>query len=238
MNSSNVTLHEAPWYTRAARKVLAPWLFGLTSQELVCSSVSFSQFGEDLLVKKLLSGVECGTYVDVGCYDPIYLSNTYLFYKLGWRGLLIDANPETIPRLQQMRPRDTVCHFAVGTKTEDVSVVTFDAGMFATLKSNLSLVPEDFRANPRSYNVQQRPLAVLLREANLDQIDFMDIDCEGSDLDVLASNDWSKYRPSVIAVEDHSRGTDVSDTHRFMVKQGYVLRARALITSIFARGDL
>jgi len=55
---------------------------------------SYSQEGEDLILLRIFEKKRIGFYVDVGSHHPFRFSNTYLFYRLGWRGINIDANQE------------------------------------------------------------------------------------------------------------------------------------------------
>src|SRR3569623_976818 len=76
---------------------------------------SYSQFGEDAIVQKILKKKN-GTYVDIGAYHPDLYSNTYAFYKRGWRGYAIDPNPRSKFLFRWFRPRDELIHSAVGEK--------------------------------------------------------------------------------------------------------------------------
>ncbi len=66
---------------------------------------SYSQEGEDLIVERMVSK-RSGFYVDVGCHHPFRFSNTYLFYKKGWSGINIDANPKSMKLFNRRRSRD------------------------------------------------------------------------------------------------------------------------------------
>jgi hypothetical protein len=61
------------------------------------------------------NGVVGGFYVEVGAFDPFMYSNTYFFYKKGWRGLLVEPNPTAFKRLCELRPRDTVINTAISS---------------------------------------------------------------------------------------------------------------------------
>ena len=70
------------------------------------SSLTYSQFGEDCVVRSYFNGDEIGFYLDIGCNDPITYSNTWLLYLKGWKGIAIDANPTLIERYKSTRTRD------------------------------------------------------------------------------------------------------------------------------------
>ena len=79
--------------------------FLVYSDEVEFGRLSFSQYGEDLVLGSLLAKKE-GFYVDVGSYDPIRFSNTYYFYRQGWRGINIDPMPGSKKIFDDRRPRD------------------------------------------------------------------------------------------------------------------------------------
>ena len=93
---------------------------------------TFSTEGEDLLIERLFySLIEKdpgyrGFYVDIGAFDPIVSSNTYLLYRRGWRGINIDANPDALPRFDTHRPRDINLNAAVGDEGPPRSYFKFD----------------------------------------------------------------------------------------------------------------
>jgi len=195
---------------------------------------SYSQYGEDIIAGALLNK-PTGFYVDVGAYHPIVISNTYLFYRQGWRGICIDANPGALELFKQKRPRDILVHSAV---SEQEGVAQFNitaAGPTAHLEgAGFSGVASEKLA--RTINVQKRRLENILRE-NLppgQSIDFLSVDCEGHDLEVLRSNDWQKYRPQVIAVEDFHEDSS-SDICNFLAPLGYRHVLRTGVTRIFSR---
>ena len=108
---------------KAIKKHLKPykWLHHMISNkklhadELWNSRLSFSQFGEDLVLESLfeLRGINKGFYVEVGAFDPLLLSNTYFFYKKGWRGICIEPNPISIEKMKSRRPGDIHLNLAV-----------------------------------------------------------------------------------------------------------------------------
>lgn len=74
---------------------------------------SYAQSGEDVVVDAILSRQKTGFYVDIGAYHPKVFSNTYLFYKRGWRGICVEPNPEAKILFQVARPRDVFVNVGV-----------------------------------------------------------------------------------------------------------------------------
>lgn len=197
--------------------------------------ISYSQFGEDLYLTSLLGYEKAdGTFVDVGCFHPVVYSNTYIFYQRGWRGVAIDPNPELAKVWSRFRPEDQFVNAAVaatsGSKRYRVN------RRFAAC--NRLLAENDTQqATADEYDLQVPALSLtqILKERLKDKtIDLMSIDCEGFDLDVLGTLDFSVYAPRVIAVEDSDMALD-SAIGKYLVSRGYVQRSHIGLTKIFAR---
>src|SRR5262245_5522584 len=87
---------------------------------------SYSQEGEDLLLRRILNGQQKGFYVDVGAHHPMRYSNTYLFYKLGWRGINVDAMPGSMELFRKVRPRDINVEAAISETGEILKYYMMD----------------------------------------------------------------------------------------------------------------
>ena len=223
---------------RALRKWLTPLLWDCTSAEMQCANLSYSQFGEDVICSYLFENGFTGCQVDVGAFHPMLLSNTYALYRKGWRGLAIDANPAVAPLFERFRPADTFVHSAVGREKGTVEMALFEDGAFNCTTDQLARVPERLRRNARRVTVPINSLAAILDEKNIQTVDFLNVDCEGNDLNVLQSNDWSRWQPRVICVEDHAGNWQQSEIVTYLGTLGYTLKFRAVFSSIFVRNDL
>lgn len=172
---------------------------GLTQPQLC-----YAQDGEDLVLARLLENRENGFYIDVGAHHPSRFSNTYLFYLRGWSGINIDAQPQSMSIFKKYRPRDINIECGIGLLKGVESYYQFNEpalNTFDTREANIKNVhPYKIIG---TVNVEVRRLdEVLEKYLKKDQIiDFMSIDVEGKDLDVLKSNNWSKYRPRYILAE-------------------------------------
>jgi FkbM family methyltransferase len=222
---------------RILRKGLLEWLSGYSSPELAMGAVTWSQFGEDRLITTLFERGFTGTFVDVGAFHPIYLSNTYNLYLKGWQGWAIDPNPEMQGLFARLRPKDKFIQSAVGSQAGSVTRSLFDEGTFNCLNEHMDSVPEKYRKGARTLTVPSRPLAAILSDHKVERMDFLNVDCEGADLDILQSNDWKRWKPRVVCVEDHAEEWQSSDIVRCMGSYDYSLKYRAGLTSIFALRD-
>ena len=77
---------------------------------------SFSEEGQDIILKSIFRNVEIGTYLDIGSFKPEYLSNTYKLYLAGWRGVCIDGNPSLKRIWAEKRPEDIYWNSIAGKR--------------------------------------------------------------------------------------------------------------------------
>jgi FkbM family methyltransferase len=186
--------------------------------------ISFSVTGEDLVLDAILKGLKCsnpGFYVDVGANHPYRCSTTWRLKSRNWRGINIDASKQSIALFQKYRPEDINICSAVSDLPSNLYLVSnkrdpFGSGAYVTD----SPPPEDPSARTEAVNVCS--LASIL-ETHLPRgvrIDVLNIDCEGHDLSVLRSNNWNKFRPLLILVED-TYNTPPSPIELFCNKAGY-----------------
>jgi len=183
-----------------------------------------------------------GFYVEVGAFSPCRLSNTYFLYRQGWRGITIEPNARAAWAFRWSRPRDIHLSCAVG-KTDGVTAFQC-AGYSAINQIAAEFAEERLEPTVNTVDVPCLRLSTILdRHLPPDvSVDLLSIDCEGADLDVLESNDWTRFRPGAICVEDfgwrhawHSGGTDIS---RFLMLKGYHAFAWAGPSVMYAQDNL
>lgn len=200
---------------------------------------SYSQEGEDMVLRSLVGRKEEGYYVDVGAHHPTWYSNTKHFYDLGWSGINIDANPGSIAIFRRKRKRDTNIEVGIGEEGilefyqyKDPAFNTFDANLVAQRKR------EDNHSPKKSIPVSLMPLSKVLKSslAPNTKIDFLNVDVEGKDFEVLASNDWDNFKPYFILVESYGRQLpEISQdrTYQYLTSKNYELVASTKNTLIF-----
>jgi FkbM family methyltransferase len=204
---------------------------------------SWSQEGEDQILRRIFERKSSGFYVDVGAHHPKRFSNTYLFYKRGWRGVNIDAMPGSMMEFQKSRPRDINFECGVGLTRGEIEFFIFDEPALNGFSKEISLLREK-SAVPQKI-VDRKMIKVLPLAEILDQllpkgqsIDFMTVDVEGLDFDVLSSNDWGKYRPEYVLAEILNSSLDEvegSNVGVLMENNGYKIYAKCMNTVFFKR---
>lgn len=204
---------------------------------------SYSQEGEDMILRRFFADKRSGFFVDVGAHHPQRFSNTYYFYKRGWSGINIDAMPGSMGPFNRLRPRDINVEAAIAREPKDLTFFIFDEPALNTLDEGLARSREDLGYRiVANQTVRTRPLSDLLAEhvPAGQPIDFLSVDVEGFDLDVLKSNDWERFRPTYILIE--CLGLDLhalanQETVRFVSDQRYEMVAKTLNTAFFRALD-
>lgn len=175
---------------------------------------SHSQFNEDLLIDLLFASKNEGLYVDVGANDPVFNSNTKRFYDRGWSGINIEPGIGPYEKLCKARPRDINLHLGVGLTSGNL---TFYSIPNDPTLSSFDLETALRMATPLGFTITPVPIAVkplrdiLGEHVSGRSIDFLSVDAEGIDLDVLQSNDWKIYRPSLVLVEINNQSKEILD---------------------------
>jgi len=231
-----------PWIKRARS-----WLE--VSSDAMWRAETYSQCGEDRVLLTLLqrraAGIgNDGFYVDVGAFSPKQFSNTYLFYKRGWRGINVDATPGSMRVFRQARPRDINVESAVSDEPGELTFFTWGTPTVINTLSPEHAAAEAQRIGkpPAQIRVQARTLRSILEE-NLPSgqaIDFMSVDVEAHDLNVLRSNDWTRYRPEFVLIELLKRDMHQvlhSEIQSFMLGQRYTLASWVYPNLIYERVD-
>ncbi|MGP1383595.1 MAG: FkbM family methyltransferase [Thainema sp.] len=200
---------------------------------------SYSQEGEDMILRRIFEHQKLGFYVDVGAHHPKRFSNTYFFYKRGWKGINIDAMPGSMRLFRVYRPRDINIEAAISNKSEDLTYFVFNETALNTFDSELAQTRNlELYKLINKQAVKTQTLANVLKKylPENQKIDIISIDVEGLDLNVLESNEWELFRPKCVLIEQAKFSLDhaqESQTYQFLSSRGYILFAKTLNTLIF-----
>jgi FkbM family methyltransferase len=197
----------------------------------------FSQLGEDCLLDRFFGFKETGFFVDVGAFDGVHLSNTYAFERRGWEGLCVEAAPFYYAQCTKNRPRSRCCNVACTAVEKGLVEFQFErSGLFSGIAADVKAVTDVYsRAQLPfdGFDTVRVPSATLNRLlAGTDvRIDFVSIDVEGTEIDVLSGFDLARYRPRVLVVEANS-AEERQALVEHLAARGYTL-ARALAWNHF-----
>ena len=173
--------------------------------------ISYAQNAEDIRVWRAFQDLDPAglTYIDVGANEPRHLSITASLYDQGWRGLLIEADPDHAQELRIHRPQDTVIECAASDQDGTLTFHRVPGTGLGTLAANEAQAAADRGFDTETFEVPTRKLSAILDEHSVSDIHFMSIDVEGAEASVLAGLDLNRHRPWVLCVEAVLPGTSV-----------------------------
>lgn len=197
---------------------------------------TYSLFGEDLVALKFFKNKKKGFYVDIGCYHPTHINNTYLLYKKGWNGINIDVSQFSIDLFKFMRPDDLNYKCAVSETNKKVNL--YYQKEHSQLTSINKLTAKKFiKGRLKKKIINSYSLEEILSWGKYKdyEIDFLDVDVEGADLQVLKGLNFSKRKPKLICVEIHQKNFRKHKIYRFLIKKKYKLIWQQSFSFLFKR---
>jgi len=191
---------------------------------------SYSQYGEDDIIDKLLGYKSKGIYIDIGANRPKMMNNTYMFYKKGWRGINIEPQTNLYKRFLKYRSDDINLNLGIGnSKEKNLEFYIFKEDELSTFSNDAykHYIKKGHEFD-RVELVEIKSLSDVINEHinEIKEIDFMSIDVEGLEIDVLDSYDW-QIKPKMIVLESNGQndsGDNVVNLHlKYLEKYDYYL---------------
>src|SRR6185295_16380429 len=189
----------------------------------------------------LFGGQATGRYVDIGAGYPLESSVTKHFYDLGWRGVNVEPDPPVLADLRAARPLDVNLGVAVGATAGRSVLYTFaDQWGRSTIDSEVvATYREEQDWDERGVDVEVVTLSGLL-DAYPGPVDFLKVDVEGAEHDVLAGGDWRRHRPRVVVVEATVPGTSTPSHEAWepiLLDAGYACALFDGLNRFYAKAD-
>ena len=160
-------------------------------------SIHYGEFGEDILINRILKNIKTGRYVDVGCYHPFKGSLTVQLYKRGWRGINIDLSKSSIDLFNLVRKKDINLNIAVSDFNGQTNY--FEN---SPINQQNSLIKSD--NNQKIIKTDCKNLNFILEENKFEKFEYLNVDVEGTENNVIKGIDFNKYRPILITVENNN----------------------------------
>lgn len=214
----------------------------LRKMEEVFGKLIFSQSGEEFFLRARFGNKTDGFYIDVGAYHPFVFSNTAWAYKMGWSGINIEPNLERFKLLESFRNRDINLNCGISCREGKMNYYMYEDDSYNTFSNNRT---RNTRIPMGIENIEMRKMSDILEEYGIKHVDFIDIDVEGTELDILQSIDFDKVDISYILLEQipldkglysmediiHTREYD------FLRERGYIAASKYDWTVIYEKGD-
>ena len=197
---------------------------------------TYSLFGEDLAASKFFKNKKKGFYIDIGCYHPTHINNTYLLYKKGWNGINIDVSQFSIDLFKFMRPDDLNYKCAVSETKKKVNLY-YQKEHSQLISINKLTAKKFIKGRLKKKIINSFSLEEILSWGKYKdyEIDFLDVDVEGADLQVLKGLNFSKRKPKLICVEIHQKNFKKHKIYRFLIKKKYKLIWHVSFSFLFKR---
>lgn len=201
------------------------------------TALSFSQSGEDMVIRSLNRRKRNGFFVDIGAHHPIWYSNTYHFYLNGWKGINVDPIPGVMKLFDLIRPNDINLEIACG-KVGVSSFNIFEDGAYNTFDQSIAkhLINTKVSNLIKTIEIKKHTLSQIL-DLYLPKntiIDLLSIDAEGMDVEILETNDWDKYRPLFVCAECHTADDARPMNPRLVLEsKGYEFIAKTEFSAIY-----
>lgn len=189
----------------------------------------YGENGEDVIIGNLFNHNKKGFYIDVGCYHPIRASLTHLLYKKGWSGINIDISEDTIKLFDIARPKDK--NLNIGISNNIGQDHYYQSGKINQANSF------KFYKNAKQVRVEVTTLDEIINKFGIKKIDFLNIDAEYKDFEVLQGINLNSIRPTLITIED-TDGYDFEDVresniYKYLTNKNYFLFSRTYCTSFY-----
>ena len=182
-----------------------------------------SQFNEDKFILNFFKKKNNGKFLDMGCYHPTRDNNTYQLYKKGWRGINIDLNSLSIELFNFLRPRDINLNFGL-SKKKGLKKIYF-LGDFSPLntldKNHLKFLNKNFQIKINSLKskyIETENINNILKKYKYIKIDFLSIDLEGYEYEILSTLDFNKYKIHLLCIEVLSHNLKSKNNYKKIIK--------------------
>ena len=170
------------------------------NRKIKSKKISYSLTGIDLIVDYIFKKNN-GIYIDVGCNHPVYSNNTYLLYKKGWQGINIDINEKSVKLFNLFRKNDLNINLAVSSKKTELEYINFhDKSPINKIKTTFN---KDLHPLDKIKKIKSDTLDSIIENSKYKdkKIDFVSIDVEGYEIEVIKGFNLKKYKPSIIVIE-------------------------------------
>lgn len=205
---------------------------------------SYSQCGEDIIIKFIFDsiGVEKPSYIDIGAHHPNYINNTALFYKHGSTGINIEPDPTLFKEFPRSRKRDVNINAGIADREGQLDFYIMSSPALNTFsKEEAENLKKDGYTIDKIQKIKVLPAGKIIDEYAGGRFpDFMTLDVEGYDMDILKAIEYERTSPTVICVETISfsnsgNGVKNDAIADLLKEKDYMIYADTYINTIFVK---
>ena len=189
------------------------------------------EFAEDIFINRVFKSVNSGFYIDIGAYHPFKGSLTNLLFKKGWRGMNIDISRESIDLFKIARPNDLNINCAI---------TNFNGETYYYQNSEINQQNSLLKSNDNQKKVKVNAFTLneLIKIKKIDQCDYLNVDTEGNEIDILQNIKFDVIQPLLVSIEDNS--FDLQNINKkkiidLMMKQNYQMINIIGVTMFFTQ---
>jgi FkbM family methyltransferase len=166
-------------------------------------NISYAQRFEDMHLLRVFGEQARGFYIDIGSGHPVYDNVSFAFYLRGWGGITVEPNPWLTQLSKAVRPRDTAIDSLVGEKPGQATYYLVEDfhGLSTTVEDHARAAARQYGKHSRAMTMPVTTLVALCEQHAPAAIDFLKIDVEGAEREVLLGGDWRRFRPRVVVLE-------------------------------------
>jgi len=197
---------------------------------------SLPQEGENAILRRLFP-YNNGFYVDIGAYHPFFFSNTSMLYKFGWNGINIEPNNENFKKFIKHRKRDINLNYAVSSKKKLYYYEYLEPALNTISETQVKKRKKQGINYINKRVIRCMPLGKILSKfCKKKAIDFLNIDTEGTESEILKTNNWKKFKPKVIFCEILNCNLEQAIKNKitiFLKTKGYVIFAKFYNNAVY-----
>jgi FkbM family methyltransferase len=165
--------------------------------------ISYAQRYEDMHLLRAFGEQASGFYIDIGAGHPVYDNVSFAFYLRGWSGITVEPNPWLAQLSEAVRPLDIRVQSLLGEKPGSATYYLVEDfhGLSTTVEIHAHAAASEFGKRSQAMTMPVTTLQALCEQHGPDTIDFLKIDVEGAEREVLLGGDWARFRPKVVVAE-------------------------------------
>ena len=211
----------------------------------------YSFSGVDVVIGNIFKDKDIGLYIDVGCQHPVKNNNTYILNKKGWKGINIDLDKDNIDLFNISRPNDENINIAISNKISEVELFFYHKkSPINTIDKKTSNYQQAKVTEIKKVNTNTLDNVISKTKYKNSKFDFLSVDVEGHELQVLEGFDFNLYSPDVIVVEyldltlskievknQNIENIFKTDLYKFLISKKYILVNYIYADLIFVKKD-